>query len=272
MKRKYFLILFFVSYLGFSQNIFHLYEGNEDISNWSITGTDIEMFSRDDFTVNGLPGCLSSGVGSINLQNTSTQDRNFKLTSPSFSLTANSLYTLDFGYYYFEFDAMMGDSPLGSISSVLLKDSSGNTIENLIISYNNPSTPYQGNVSFQVNVTGTYYLDFAGEINQVIIEGCNFCYFSDLSLYKNENLSIDKHNNQSNQIILYPNPAKEVVHLITENQVLSKIKIYDMQGKLVLEPETSKTIDISSLNSGIYFITFSIENTPKEITRKLIIK
>jgi hypothetical protein len=45
-----------------------------------------------------------------------------------------------------------------------------------------------------------------------------------------------------------------------------------MQGKLILEPETSKAIDISSLNSGIYFITFSIKNNPKEITRKLIVK
>jgi len=272
MKKIYSLILLFISYCGFSQNIIEVYETNEDISGWSITGDDIEMLSREEFTEDGYPGCFSGGVGSINLQNTSSNG-SFTLTSPSFSLTANLVYTLEFGYYYYEFDANGGQNALGTLSDVLLKDSLGNIVENLNISYNNPANPYQGVVNFQVNSTETYYLEFSGETDQVIVglSDCIFCYFDDIFLYYNESLGIEKHN-RSNEVLLYPNPTEGIVNLFVEKDTISKIRIYDIKGKLVLEPEVNTSIDISNLPTGVYFVNFFMENNTKNIVKKLIIK
>ena len=53
---------------------------------------------------------------------------------------------------------------------------------------------------------------------------------------------------------IYPNPVKNEINLISEEPI-TKIKLYDYQGKLVLEKNNdTKFIQVSSLNSGIYFI------------------
>lgn len=65
-------------------------------------------------------------------------------------------------------------------------------------------------------------------------------------------------------IELYPNPVKSKLYLKAENNILanSSIKIYNLNGKLVLTDEInsngSHAIDVSSLTSGMYFIL--IEN------------
>lgn len=78
------------------------------------------MLSREEFTEEGYPGCFSGGVGFINLQNTSSKG-SFTLTPPSFSLTTNLAYTLEFGYYYYKFDTNGWQNALGTLSDVLLK-------------------------------------------------------------------------------------------------------------------------------------------------------
>ena len=68
----------------------------------------------------------------------------------------------------------------------------------------------------------------------------------------------------------YPNPVKDVLHL--DNITLSKASIYSVLGQLIdtktFENETSNTLDLSSLESGIYLIV--LENDSLQKTIKVI--
>ncbi|MCB0662906.1 MAG: carbohydrate binding domain-containing protein [Saprospiraceae bacterium] len=59
--------------------------------------------------------------------------------------------------------------------------------------------------------------------------------------------------------VVYPNPARNTLHLYRENANCDKFEIYDATGKLVLKNQVKMNgnaaqIDIASLKSGLYFI------------------
>ncbi len=75
-------------------------------------------------------------------------------------------------------------------------------------------------------------------------------------------------NNTNNSFTLFPNPANNIIE-IRKNTMLSKVTITDMLGKVCYKTETknhSMSIDISELNSGVYFIT--VGNTTKKIIKE----
>ena len=58
-----------------------------------------------------------------------------------------------------------------------------------------------------------------------------------------------------NDFIIYPNPAHEYIKIESEKE--SEIKVYSLNGQIVLKRNINEgvsTIDISNLNSGMYFI------------------
>ena len=70
--------------------------------------------------------------------------------------------------------------------------------------------------------------------------------------------------------VFYPNPVKDILHL--ENIDLSKARIYSILGQLIdtitFENSTSNTLDLSSLESGIYLIV--LENDSQQKTIKVV--
>jgi uncharacterized alpha/beta hydrolase family protein len=70
--------------------------------------------------------------------------------------------------------------------------------------------------------------------------------------------------------VFYPNPVKDILNL--ENITLSKATVYSVLGQLIetktFENETSNTLDLSSLESGIYLIV--LENDSLQKTIKVI--
>ena len=72
---------------------------------------------------------------------------------------------------------------------------------------------------------------------------------------------------------IYPNPANNVLNIVSYTVGIEKINIYNVNGQLVLNKEVNnnqKTLNISSLESGIYIIDILSENT--SVKRKLIIE
>jgi len=66
--------------------------------------------------------------------------------------------------------------------------------------------------------------------------------------------------NEYNAMKVYPNPATDRIS-IQNSEELSNIRIYSVIGSLVYESENvSRTIDISSLNKGVYSIQATGEN------------
>lgn len=71
-----------------------------------------------------------------------------------------------------------------------------------------------------------------------------------------------------NDIIVYPNPASEFVHLKTKKPIDS-IEIYNILGGKVLKT-TDQKIDVNNLQSGLYFIKMYSGN--KQLTKKIVIE
>ena len=74
----------------------------------------------------------------------------------------------------------------------------------------------------------------------------------------------------------YPNPAKDTV-IINSNSIsstIASIKISDVLGKIIISKtsnQSTETLDVSGLNSGMYFVEIITEKNDKAI-KKLIIK
>ena len=70
--------------------------------------------------------------------------------------------------------------------------------------------------------------------------------------------------------VFYPNPVKDILNL--ENITLSKATVYSVLGQLIetktFENATSNTLDLSSLESGIYLIV--LENDSQQKTIKVV--
>ena len=72
---------------------------------------------------------------------------------------------------------------------------------------------------------------------------------------------------------IYPNPANNVLNIVSYTVGIEKINIYNLNGQLVLNKEVNnnqKTLNISSLEGGIYIVDILSENT--SVKRKLIVE
>jgi hypothetical protein len=74
-----------------------------------------------------------------------------------------------------------------------------------------------------------------------------------------------------NEFFVYPSPANDILNFSNQDAIqVSKIAITDITGKLVYQnnSDTTSSIDVSNLQSGVYFITFTTEN--KSVVKKFI--
>ncbi|WP_187478010.1 S8/S53 family peptidase [Amniculibacterium sp. G2-70] len=69
-------------------------------------------------------------------------------------------------------------------------------------------------------------------------------------------------------VTVYPNPAHETVN-INSNLTPDKVEIYDQLGRLILKNENEKSINIHSLDNGIYYLKIFIN---QDFTIKKFIK
>lgn len=77
----------------------------------------------------------------------------------------------------------------------------------------------------------------------------------------------------SSEPTIFPNPAKNEISIIKNNSEISRCEIISEQGNIVLKNESlnsSSTLNISNLASGIYFIRFFNKNGELIATKKLI--
>lgn len=74
-----------------------------------------------------------------------------------------------------------------------------------------------------------------------------------------------------NEFVLYPNPVKDILNISTKNQTeIQSVEIYNMVGQVVIAiPNSTKTIDVSSLETGTYFIKV---NSEKDTTTTKFVK
>jgi glucose/arabinose dehydrogenase len=132
-------------------------------------------------------------------------------------------------------------------------------------------TTSTGSTTFSSTFTGSFVSfgeDLAGEL-----------YISDIgsgTIYKIIDTSLSSESFEKNLFTIYPNPAKNILFIDkSEGNYPTKMEIYDVNGKLVLQQETEKInqnkIDISQLTTGVYFVT--IKNDSNENSQyKLVVE
>ncbi len=78
--------------------------------------------------------------------------------------------------------------------------------------------------------------------------------------------------NLLNNVKIYPNPAQNEIQISNVNGVSSELRIFNILGKQVLFKSeiADKTIDISSLNPGVYMVRLIVDGKLK--TQRLIIQ
>lgn len=70
---------------------------------------------------------------------------------------------------------------------------------------------------------------------------------------------------------VYPNPAKNILNITSDNSEAKQVEICDILGKVLLSTKVTNTpINVSSLSSGFYIVKVTEEG--KTATRKLVIE
>jgi photosystem II stability/assembly factor-like uncharacterized protein len=89
--------------------------------------------------------------------------------------------------------------------------------------------------------------------------------------YSGPALSNIDFNSNSLFVSIYPNPARDILNFTTtDNTSINNVSILDISGKVVLNSNNfnSNSVDISKLQSGVYFVKFSSDE--KSIVKKFI--
>lgn len=86
-------------------------------------------------------------------------------------------------------------------------------------------------------------------------------------VYQNSPLSIDDLN--KDEIIVYPNPAREVITIKT-NSDIENLQLYNSLGQLIIDQNTNaKTLNISQLQNGVYILKIKSEN--RTVTKRILV-
>jgi len=67
-------------------------------------------------------------------------------------------------------------------------------------------------------------------------------------------------------IVIYPNPTKNLITIETRLQI--RVEVYDIMGKLLIDEENSKRLDLSNLSNGLY--NLSIIYNDKRYSKQII--
>ena len=73
--------------------------------------------------------------------------------------------------------------------------------------------------------------------------------------------------NYKDNILIYPNPARDIVNILGAE--ITSVKIFNNMGQLILTQHNTNTINVSTLTNGIYIL--SIETLTRKIIQKKII-
>jgi hypothetical protein len=79
-------------------------------------------------------------------------------------------------------------------------------------------------------------------------------------------------NTFENSVSVFPNPAKDVLHIGSVSNQKITVQLLDINGKVQLEQsvEASATIDLKGLSKGVYILKLS--NNTQHITRKVVVE
>ena len=249
---------------------------------------------------------ITAGVNEVNLlNNTSTAsqivvgsyDPNDKMESHGEKILISNFTADDYLYYTIRFentgtanatnvivndvlDAQLDETSVrmvdASHSYILRRNNSqlSWTFENIDLPVSIPNTMLgKGYITFKVKPKAGY------AVGDIIPNTASIFFDSNPAIVTNtfntefvSVLGVNQFDN--NNFVFYPNPTNDFITISSkDSETINAIKVYDLLGKTIYfdtyKNITSQTIDLSSVNSGMYFIEVKTNNNL--IVKKIIV-
>ncbi|MCZ4694735.1 T9SS C-terminal target domain-containing protein [Ancylomarina euxinus] len=233
--------------------------------NFSKTGTWFDYFSGNEISVSDISMNVNLAAGEYHIYTTKQLDKPIIPTAPDANnLAMNGVFEQDgvikATYSYVDFN---GDTEGNSILQWYLADDQSGTNETAITGANT----LEYTISRQ-NVGR--YLRFS--VTPVATSGELLTGNKVYSAYSQPiDYSTGIEDVLDEELILYPNPVKDLLHLDNLKQV-KRINLYSLTGKIILykqNPDSNEIIDLSFLSQGIYILVFDLYDGD-QLTRKII--
>ena len=100
-----------------------------------------------------------------------------------------------------------------------------------------------------------YIVNLGGSISKIVGVGLNILEY------------------QNNNVLVYPNPATDIVSIKMQTQVMEHLKISDVKGSIVYTEtlqSKQKQLNTSSFAKGMYFITITTKNGAVAVKKLMI--
>ena len=133
---------------------------------------------------------------------------------------------------------------------------------------------FTGNSYSDVTIAGDLYDDKHVHIAEVVAVYENgMTSVAAIAVIDNDWINVAE--TEDVNVMIYPNPAKDVVRLSTDNGQQTTVRIYNVMGILVgTRLATSETdeieINVSDYNPGVYF--FNIQSENGNVTKKIVVE
>ena len=131
---------------------------------------------------------------------------------------------------------------------------------------------FTGNSYSDVTIAGDLYDDKHVHIAEVVAVYENgMTSVAAIAIIDNDWINVAE--TEDVNVMIYPNPAKDVVKVTTVNGQQSTVKVYNTLGMLVEEIEINSNeteINVSDYNPGIYFFNIQTENG--NVTKKIVVE
>ena len=234
---------------------------------------NLATYATDNITLPALTALASNDAVTIN----TTYPNGVVDADPSNNPAASFNVTMATQNTHVDVTVQIVTDAYGSETTWNIKDANGATVlsggpyADLGAAGTTTETPVSGTLSTQTCHTFTIYDSYGDGIDagfgagsftvtdgsgSVLATGGQFVD-EDGAAFKTGNATVDVNDIISN-LSIYPNPVKNV---LTIEGDYTSVNIHDISNKLVLSSESQKTIDVSSLSNGVYFVNINSKNT-----------
>lgn len=125
----------------------------------------------------------------------------------------------------------------------------------------NPSNTFAGGSSYYVNIVSSVIQDLSGN------------YFAGISNSTTWNFTTQSGSSVTEptkeNILIYPNPTNGFVKIKVDNQLVESVKVYNLNGKILLTTSNVDGVNLTGLGNGIYLIRIE---TPSKVYSTKVVK
>lgn len=281
MKKLLTLVVLLMTTISFGQNLVT----NGNVENWTdvvtagVTVTTLDNFSPSPFTANVSKETIIKHGGNYSVKHTTPiatvappTNTSVKIQNETVTIIPGHSYTISF--WYLDNDTNARSRPWmywtdGATTPVTITDATTDAILRPT-TYSTDSADW---IQWTATVTApTTAAKLRFEVRSYAIgttvgSGGGVIYYDDFSVIDNSPMATNQ--NQISGLQVYPNPAKNILNIVTDSNSTKNVQIYDMIGKNVLTTNTDSEVNVSSLTPGLYLARITEEG--KTSTKKVVI-